>query len=117
MLLCTCNLGQKKKNICVSGFPTLPRFLPDPKHFIVNCEQNVVKFAGKWGKIYGQCNFYIKYFDKIKCYADRPYLVFSELKPETRIYYFFALCSCIRDRVLLVLAKPFLAHLSQRLIW
>ena len=24
-------------------------FCPDPKHFIVNCEQNVVKFAGKWG--------------------------------------------------------------------
>ena len=28
------------------------RFCPDPKHFIVNCEQNVVKFAGKWGKMY-----------------------------------------------------------------
>ena len=25
-------------------------FCPDPKHFIVNCEQNVVRFAGKWGK-------------------------------------------------------------------
>ena len=23
-----------------------------------------------------KCNVYIKYFDKIKCYADRPYLVF-----------------------------------------
>ena len=34
-------------------------------------------------------NFYIKYFDKIKCYADRPYLVFSELKPETHIYIFW----------------------------
>ena len=51
-------------------------FCPDPKHFIVNCEQNVVKFAGKWGKYIEKCNFYIKYFDKIKCYADRPYLVF-----------------------------------------
>ena len=27
-------------------------FCPDPKHFIVNCEQNVVKFAEKWGKTY-----------------------------------------------------------------
>ena len=27
-------------------------FCPDPEHFIVNCEQNVVKFAGKWGKMY-----------------------------------------------------------------
>ena len=36
-----------------------------------------------------KCNFYIKYFDKIKCYADRPYLVFSELKPETHIYLLF----------------------------
>ena len=35
-----------------------------------------------------KCNFYIKYFDKIKCYADRPYLVFSELKPETHTYFF-----------------------------
>ena len=34
-----------------------------------------------------KCNFYIKYFDKIACYADRPYLVFSEL----HIYFFFAL--------------------------
>ena len=36
-----------------------------------------------------KCNFYIKYLDKIKCYADRPYLVFSELKPETHIYFFW----------------------------
>ena len=27
-------------------------FCPDPKHFIVNCEQNVVKFAEKWGEMY-----------------------------------------------------------------
>ena len=27
--------------MCVSGFLTLPRFLPDPKKFILNCEQNV----------------------------------------------------------------------------
>ena len=34
-----------------------------------------------------KCNFYnVKYFDKIKCYADRPYLVFSEVKPETHTY-------------------------------
>ena len=44
------------------------------------------------GKCIEKCNFYIKYFfDKIKCYADRPYLVFSELKPETHIYFFLAL--------------------------
>ena len=35
----------------------------------------------------------IKYFDKINDYADRPYLVFSELQPETHIhlYIFFGL--------------------------
>ena len=60
-------------------------FCSDPKYFIVNCEQNVVKFVGKCIE---KCNFYVKYFDKIKCYADRPYLVFSELKPETHIYCF-----------------------------
>ena len=42
-----------KINICVFQVsrPYLG-FCPDPKHFIVNCEQNVVKFAGKWGKMY-----------------------------------------------------------------
>ena len=33
-----------------------------------------------------KCNIHIKYFDKIKCNADRTYLVFSELKPEIHIY-------------------------------
>ena len=56
-----------RQNICVSQV-----FAPILKHFIVYCEQNVVKFAGKWGKMYWKkCNFNIKYFDKIKCYADR----------------------------------------------
>ena len=42
-----------EKNICVFQVsrPYLD-FCSDPKHFIVNCEQNIVKFAGKWGKIY-----------------------------------------------------------------
>ena len=71
----------KKIYVCVS------RFCPDPKHFIVNCEQNVVKFTGNSEKYIEKCNFYIKYFDK-KCYADRPYL---KLKPETHIYIVFGL--------------------------
>ena len=50
---------KKIKKICVLGFPTLPRFLPDPKHFIVNCEQNVVS-VGKWGKIYWKMQFLYK---------------------------------------------------------
>ena len=66
-------------------------FYPDPNHYIVNCEQNV-KFPNKWGKMYWKMQFLcIKYFDKIKCYADRPYLVSSELKPETHIFFFFFL--------------------------
>ena len=44
-------LRQKKK---------LPRFLPHPKYFIVNCEQNVVKFAGNGEKRIEKCNFYIE---------------------------------------------------------
>ena len=39
--------------------------------------------------MYWKCNVYIKYFDKIKCYANQPYLVFPELKPETHTYFFF----------------------------
>ena len=63
-------------------------FCPDPKHFIVNCEQNVAKFAENGKKCIEKCNFYIKYLYKIKCYADRPYLCFSKLKPETHIHFF-----------------------------
>ena len=76
-----------KKNLCVfQVFRPYLGFCPDPKHFIVNCEQNVVKFAEKSIE---KCNFCIKYFVKIKCYADRPYLVFSELKPEIHIFFFW----------------------------
>ena len=32
--------------------------------------------GGNGGKCIEKCNFYIKYFDKIKCYANQPYLVF-----------------------------------------
>ena len=45
----------KKKYIYICVFQVSRRYLgfcPDPKHFIVNYEQNVVKFARKWGKIY-----------------------------------------------------------------
>ena len=45
-----------------------------------------------------KCNSYIKYFDKIKCYADRPYLVFSELKPETHIYFLLALIKTSKQK-------------------
>ena len=43
--------GQKKK-ICMFqvSWPNLG-FFPDPKHFIVNCEQNIVKYAEKWGEM------------------------------------------------------------------
>ena len=61
-------------------------FSSGPKHFIVNCEQNIVKFAKNGRKCIEKWNF-----NKIKCYADRPYLVFSELKPETHIYFVLAL--------------------------
>ena len=33
-------------------------------------------------------SYWIKYFDKIKYYSDRPYLVFFSLKPETHIFFF-----------------------------
>ena len=44
---------RSKKYICVFQVSRLYLgFCPDPKHFIVNYEQNVVKFAEKWGKNY-----------------------------------------------------------------
>ena len=44
-------------------------FCPDPKHFIANCEQNVFKFAGKWGKMYWKMQFLYKIFwqNKMLC--------------------------------------------------
>ena len=60
-------------------------FYPDPEYFIVS------KMSNLWEKCFIKCNFYIKYFDKIKCYADRPYLVFSELKPQAHKYIFWGL--------------------------
>ena len=82
-----CSLGQKK-HICVFqvsrlylGFaPTLNILL-----WIVSKMSNLLENEEKCTE---KCNFYIKYFDKIKCYADRPYLVFSELKPETHMFFF-----------------------------
>ena len=56
-------------------------FSPDPKHFIVNSEQNVVKFAGKWGKMYWKMQFLYKIF--------RQNQIFSEMKPETHTFFFF----------------------------
>ena len=47
-------------------------------------------------KCFEKCNFCIKYFDKIKFYANRPYLECSELKSETHIYIFFGLMNHIR---------------------
>ena len=38
-----------------------------------------------------KCNFYIKYFDKIKCFANPPYLDFSELNLKHTYIFFFGL--------------------------
>ena len=56
-----------KENICVFQVsrPYLG-FCPDPKHFIVSCEQNVIKFAGKWGKMYWKMEFLYKTFRQNK---------------------------------------------------
>ena len=71
-------------------------FCPDPKHFIVNCEQNVVKYVEKCSE---KCMFYIKYCDKINN-ANQPYLAFSELKPETHMYFFLPYVRKLRWQLL-----------------
>ena len=53
---------------------------------------NLVKTGGK---CFEKCNFYIKYFDKIKCYADRQYLVFFQSWNLKYTYIFFGL-TCLR---------------------
>ena len=73
-------LSQKKKYVCFR--------CPDLKHFIVNLSKMLSILLKNSEKFIEKCNFYIRYFDKIKCYSDQPYLVFSELNPETNIYFF-----------------------------
>ena len=64
-----------QKNICVFQVSrTYLGFCPDPKHFIVNCEQNVVKSAEKWGKMYWKMQFLYKIFwqNKMLCLPTIP---------------------------------------------
>ena len=52
-----------KKIICVFQVSrSYLGFCPDSKHFIVNCEQNVVNFGEKWGKMYWKMQFLYKIF-------------------------------------------------------
>ena len=78
----------RPKNICVVQVsrPYLG-FCHDPQYFIVKYEHNLSNMLENGGICSEKCSFHIKYFDKIQCYADRPYLTFSELKPEPHIYF------------------------------
>ena len=59
-------------------------FCSDPKHFIVNSEQNVVRFAGKWGKMCWKMQFLYKIFRQNKglCWPTIP----SFCRAETHTY-------------------------------
>ena len=74
------NLKAKKKKKKKKSYRSYLGFCPDPKHFIVDCEpQNV-----------------FRQFDKIKCYADRPYLVFFRAEIWNTYMLFFCLSTCCR---------------------
>ena len=94
-------IRQKKRNICVFQVsrPYLG-FCPDPKHFIVNWEQNVVKFAGKWGKIYWKMQFLYKIFwqNKMLCRPTIP-IFFGAETWNTYIHHFFALVESCKVRI------------------
>ena len=66
--------------MCVSGFRPYLDVCPDPKTFYCELWAKCCQICGKKnaGKCIEKCSFYIKYFDKIKYYADRPYLVFFQ---------------------------------------
>ena len=80
----------RQKNIClfISGFPVCP----NPKHFIVNCEQNVVKYAETWGKMYWKMQFLYKMFrqNNMLCRTTIPSF-FKAVTWNTQIYIFFFL--------------------------
>ena len=64
------SMVRPKQNICVFRVSRhYLSFCPDPKHFIVNCEQNVVKFAEKWEKMNWKMQFLYKIFwqNKMLC--------------------------------------------------
>ena len=74
---------KKKKKIYICMFQVSRPYLgfwPDPKNFIVNCEQNVVRFAGKWGKIYWKMQFLYKIFwqNEMLCRPTIPSFIRSE---------------------------------------
>ena len=85
-----------KQNICVFQVsrPYLS-FCPDPKHFIVNCEQNVVKFAEKWGKMNWKMQFLYQIFwqNKMLCRPTIPSFFRAETW-NTHIYFLFGLMTC-----------------------
>ena len=84
-----------KNFICVFqvSWPYLD-FCPDPKHFIVNCEQNVVKFGEKLGKMYWKMQFLYKIFwqNKMLCRPTIPSFFRAETW-NTHIFFLFALMS------------------------
>ena len=79
------------KNICVFQVsrPYLG-FCHDPKHFIVNSELNVVKFAGKWGKMYWKMQFLYKIFgqNEMLCRLTIPSFFRAETW-NTHFFFFF----------------------------
>ena len=80
-----------KRNICVFQVsrPYLG-FCSDPKHLIVNCKQNVVKFAGKWWKMNWKMQFLYKIFwqNKMLCRPTIPSFFRAETW-NTHIYFFW----------------------------
>ena len=101
LAFCALILGviRPKKNIYVFQVsrPYLG-FCPDPKHFIVNCEQNVVKFAWKWGKIYGKMQLLYKIFwqNKMLCRPTIP-IFFRAETWNTHIFFFFCLSATVQN--------------------
>ena len=79
---------RQEKKICVFQVsrPYLG-FCLDPKHFTVNCEQNVVNSAEKWGKMYWKMLFLYEIFqqNKMLCQPTIP----SFFRAETHIYFFW----------------------------
>ena len=80
-----------KKYVCVFQVsrPYLG-FCTDSEHFIVNCEQNVVKFAGNWGKMYWKMLFLYKIFRQNKMLCRPTILSFFRAETwNTHIFFFF----------------------------
>ena len=96
ILFLSCSLDiiilKSKENICVfQASRSYISFCPNPKYFILNCEQNIVKCAGKWEKMYCKMLFLYRILrqNKMLCRPTIPSFFFQSWNLKHTMSYIF----------------------------